>query len=53
MGGEKIALKCRSDYIRTNPKVKPQTEPIQTENRIWFTFLLNREPQNREPLKPH
>ena len=42
----------KGDRIRTNPKVKPQTEPIQTENRknriwfgcIWMTFLLNREP---------
>ena len=50
----------RGDHIRTKPKVKPQTEPIQTENRknriwfgcIWMTFLLNREPQNREPQKP-
>jgi hypothetical protein len=37
------------DHIWTNLKVKPQTESIQTENRIWFgciwmTFLLNREP---------
>jgi hypothetical protein len=47
----------RGDHNRTNPKVKPQTEPIQTENRknriwfgcIWMTFLLNRKPQNREP----
>ena len=43
----------RGDHIRTNPKEKPQTEPIQTENRknhiwfgcIWMTFLLNCEPQ--------
>jgi hypothetical protein len=42
-----------SDRIWTNPKVEPQTEPIQTENCknhicfecIWMTFLLNREPQ--------
>jgi hypothetical protein len=50
----------RGDHIRTNPKIKPQTELIQTENRktriwfgcIWMAFLLNREPQNRKSQKP-
>ena len=60
MGFVIVVVGVRGDHIRTNPKVKPQTEPIQTENRknriwfgcIWMTFLLNREPQNREPQKP-
>jgi hypothetical protein len=50
----------RGYHIRTKSKVKPQIEPIQIENRknriwfgcIWMTFLMNREPQNREPQKP-
>jgi hypothetical protein len=53
----KYIILSKSDHIRTNPKVKPQAESIQTENRqnriwygcIWMTFLLNCEPQNREP----
>jgi hypothetical protein len=34
-----IDIKIRDDSIRANPKIKPQTEPIQIENRknhIWF-----------------
>jgi hypothetical protein len=32
----------KGDRIRTKPKVKPQTIPIQTENRknrIWFGWI--------------